>query len=138
MFMATRYSILCIDDNRDTLDVFQSALLRAGHQVHIAIGGANGVAVLDQLSTVDIVVVNSVMRDVSGMDVVAYMAALPRFDSTGIVLQSSGCVLDLPIHHPRWPRVDVCLPAPFQTSELYDAIFEAYTRRRGYLYHLAI
>ena len=138
MFMATRFSILCIDDNPTTLDTFQTVLLRAGHQVHTAVGGVNGVAVLDQLSTVDIVVVNDFMQDISGMDVVAYMAALPRFDSTGIILNSSSCVLDLPVHHPRWPRVGVCLPAPFQTSELYDAIFEAYTRRRGYLYHLAI
>ena len=57
--------------------------------------------------------------------------------ATGVVLYCTEDVLDLPISHKAWPRVDVCLPAPCRPGELYDAVFEAYTRRRGYLYSYA-
>ncbi len=138
MFMATRFSILCIDDNEEVLRILQAILLRAGHQVHTAVGGRHAIDTLRQLSTLDVIMVNFRMEGISGMDVVKYVAEEPRLDSAGVVINSPGSVLDLPVQHIAWPRVDVCLPQPFQPMELYDAVFEAYTRRRGYLYQLAI
>ncbi len=138
MFMTTRFSILCIDNNEDVLRILQAILLRAGHQVHTAVGGANGIAVLRRLPGVDVVMVNHHMEGVPGMEVVRFVAEEPRLDSAGVVINTPGSVLDLPVYHAAWPRVDVCLPQPFQPTELYDAVFEAYTRRRGLLYRLAI
>lgn len=138
MFMATRFSILCIDEDEDVLRILQAILLRAGHQVHTARGGAPGIDVLRQIAIPDVIMINARMRGMTGMDVVKYVAEEPRLDSTGIVINSPDSVLDLPVHHVAWPRVDVCLPQPFQPMELYDAVFEAYTRRRSYLYRLAI
>ncbi len=138
MFLATRFSILCIDDADDLLRNMQRILLRAGHLVHTARGGANGIAVLRRLPAVDVILVNYRLASVSGMDVVTFVAEEPRLDHTGLVISSPDNVLDLPVQHAAWPRVDVCLPLPFQPMELYDAVFEAYTRRRGYLYCLAV
>jgi CheY-like chemotaxis protein len=138
MFMTTRFSILCIDNNEDVLRILQAILLRAGHQVHTAVGGANGIDMLRMLPGVDVIMVNHRMAGMSGMDVIKFVAEEPRLDSAGVVINSPGSVLDLPVYHVAWPRVDVCLPQPFQPVELYDAIFEAYTRRRGLLYRLAI
>lgn len=138
MFMATRFNILCIDEDEDVLRILQAILLRAGHQVHTARGGAPGIDVLRRLPTLDVIMVNSRMQGMTGMDVVTFVAEEPRLDSTGIVINSPGSVLDLPVHHVAWSRVDVCLPQPFQPMELHDAVFEAYTRRRSYLYRLAI
>ncbi|MBN2469471.1 MAG: response regulator [Anaerolineae bacterium] len=138
MFMATRFSILCIDDNEEVLRILQAILLRAGHQVHTAAGGRYAIDVLRQLTTLDVIMVNFRMEGMSGMDVIKFVAEEPRLDGAGVVINSPGSVLDLPVHHAAWSRVDVCLPQPFQPMELYDAVFEAYTRRRGYLYQLAI
>jgi len=138
MFLATRFSILCIDDADELLQDMQRILLRAGHLVSTAHGGASGIEVLRRLPSIDVILVNYRLESVSGMDVVTFVAEEPRLDNAGLVICSPDNVLDLPIQHAAWPRVDVCLPLPFQPIELYDAVFEAYTRRRGYLYCLAV
>ncbi len=137
MFMATRFNILCIDNEDSFLEEIQAALLRAGHQVHTAIGGANGLMLLGELPGVDVILINHILDDMPSMSVVQAVARRSTFNSTGVILHSAGDVFDLPVDHAAWQRVDVCLPAPFHPAELYDAVFEAYTRRRGYLYCLA-
>ncbi|GAB4574275.1 MAG: hypothetical protein Kow0077_19980 [Anaerolineae bacterium] len=138
MFMAARFRILCVDDSTEMLRTLQIVLRRAGHQVHTARNGDEAIALLRALSDVDVIIVNARMRGMSGMALVKYIAEESGLDSAGIVLNSPGSVLDLPIQHVAWGRVDVCLPQPFQAVELYDAVFEAFSRRRGYLYRLAL
>ncbi len=115
----------------------QTILRRAGHQVHTAHSGDEGIRVLQQLSSLDIVVFNNELSDKSGLDVLRYLASQPRFAITGAVLYTSLSVLELPTEHESWSRVDVCLDSPVNPNELYGAVFEAYTRRRGYLYRLS-
>lgn len=136
MFMATRFNILCIDGPDTYLPEMQIALLRAGHQVNIAMGGTNALHVLREMPSVDVLLINNQLPDMTGIDLITRINNQSTFAGLGLILYSLDDVLTLPVTHPAWPRVDVCLQAPFPPAELYDAIFEAYTRRRGYLYRV--
>ena len=137
MFMAAHFNVLCITNPDEQLLTLQTALLQAGHQVYLAMGGRNAFTLLEDAPPLDVILVSDRLFDMPGIDVVDYISRLSGLHHTGLVLYHDGNVFDLPVDHAAWPRVDVHLQTPIHTAELYDAIFEAYTRRRGYLYSLS-
>ena len=136
MYLAAQLRVLCIDDTQETLNVMGSILRRAGHQVHLVLGGEAGIGMLQQLPSIDVVLINNRMPGLSGMEVVEFLAANRRYDSIGVVFHSAVDTPELPTEHARWGRVDVCLTLPFQPLDLLDAVFTAYMRRRGFQHRI--
>lgn len=137
MFMATRLTILCITSDASKLEQIQPALLHSGHRVNIALDETTALEILDTAHGVDVIVICENMPQFAALNLITTIKNRPQLDATGVILCSSNDVLDLPIEHKAWHRVDVLLPAPCHTSELLDAIFESYMRRQGCLYRIA-
>lgn len=136
MYLAAQLRVLCIDDTQETLNVMGSILRRAGHQVHLVLGGQAGIGMLQQLPSIDVVLINNLMPGLSGIEVVEFLASNRRFDSVGVVFNSAVDAPELPTEHANWARVDVCLALPFQPLDLLDAVFTAYMRRRGFQHRI--
>lgn len=130
MITSTSLSILCIDDDPDMLNIMRLILSRVGHDVGIAIGGDNGLSVLRRNALPNVAVINYLMPRVSGIEIVRFMAANPRFDNVGLVFDSALTEYELPTLDAAWPRVDVWLPVPFRPNELIAAVAQAHARRR--------
>ena len=126
-------TILCIDDEPDMLHLIHAVLLHDDHHVYTALNGDRGLSMLSRLS-VDIVMVNYLMPRVSGMEVVEVIAAERRLDNVGVIFYTAVSRQQLPVDHPAWPRVDVCLLTPFHPRRLLVAVREAHKRRhRSYV-----
>ncbi len=137
MYLAAQLRILCIDDHQDKLKVMGSILRRAGHQVHLALGTERGLRLLQELPSLDVLLINHRLSappttGPTEMDVVTFLATHRRYDSVGVVFHSPLDESDLPVEHQQWQRVDVCLSLPFEPVELLDAVFTAYMLRRGF------
>jgi CheY-like chemotaxis protein len=77
--MADLATILCIDDDRETLEVRQRVLRSAGYDVLTAQGGRAGLDVISSGARVNLVVLDYMMPGMNGDEVVEYVkAALPQ------------------------------------------------------------
>ena len=77
--MAALATILCIDDDRETLEVRQRVLRSAGYDVLTAEGGRAGLDIISSGARVNLVVLDYMMPGMNGDEVVEYVkAALPQ------------------------------------------------------------
>jgi CheY-like chemotaxis protein len=77
--LADLATILCIDDDRETLEVRQRVLKSAGYDVLTAQGGRAGLEVISSGALVDLVVLDYMMPGMNGDEVVEHIhATLPQ------------------------------------------------------------
>jgi CheY-like chemotaxis protein len=74
--MADLATILCIDDDRETLEVRQRVLRSAGYDVLTAQGGRAGLDVISSGARVNLVVLDYMMPGMNGDEVVEYVSAV--------------------------------------------------------------
>lgn len=80
----TTLRVLVVDDNRDGADTFGLLLEALGNQVHVTYGGAKALEVATAFRP-DLMLVDLVMPDIDGCDLVARLRRVPAFAQTRIV-----------------------------------------------------
>ncbi len=109
--------VLLIEDNPSVREVLAGALTFLGHSALPAAGGEEGLALLDAGETVDLVITDLRMPDMSGWQVVkAVKARWPRL----AVFVITGTPEALWEH--RQPAADLILNKPVSLDALQDAI----------------
>ncbi|HEY8548833.1 MAG TPA: response regulator [Vicinamibacterales bacterium] len=110
-------TILVIDDEAAVRNVTQSLLERAGYRVLTATGGAEGLAVIEEMPEVDLVLLDLTMPGMNGREVLTRLSGLKP--AVPVVLSSGYCT---PETLPEGPNVAGFLPKPFRVEELLDAV----------------
>jgi DNA-binding NtrC family response regulator len=112
-------TILIIDDEEQVRLLFQVALVGAGYLVLTAESGNHGLRLLEY-QEVDLVVVNVLMPDMDGLDLIAFFSKMRSASKIIAISGGSG----------EWDYLDAarCLGAhatlkkPFSPQELLDAV----------------
>jgi adenylate cyclase len=117
---AERGRILIVDDNAANRDVLARRLTRAGHDVIEAEGGQAALARLEQESF-DLVLLDLIMPDVSGYEVLARLKSEPRTRDIPVIMISALDDLDSIVRCIEAGAVDY-LPKPFDPTLLYARI----------------
>lgn len=125
---ASRPVILCVEDEPEMIDLIRLILERRGFQVVGAIGGENGLDILQTL-TPDLILLDLMMPDVDGWEVFRQVRANPRLQDTPVIVvtakaQSIDKVLGLHI-----AKVDDYITKPFGPQELIDAVERVLSQR---------
>lgn len=82
--------VLIVDDEKGLLDLFSAMLRPLGCRVLVAEGGAQAIALLEQI-TPDLLILDLAMPRVSGYDVLNFVRAVPRLDAMRVmVLTATG------------------------------------------------
>lgn len=113
--------ILCIEDEPEMIDLMRIILERKGYRVIGAVGGEQGLQVLER-QTPDLVLLDLMMPDVDGWEVFRRMRANPRLQDAPVIVvtakaQSIDKVLGLHI-----AKVNDYITKPFGPQELLDAV----------------
>jgi CheY-like chemotaxis protein len=87
-FDGLRRCVLVVDDVRENRAVLVSALEGAGFEVHEAATGGEGLAKAQSLQP-DLILMDIVLPDVGGIEVIQRLRRLPLFESTPIIAVSA-------------------------------------------------
>jgi two-component system, chemotaxis family, chemotaxis protein CheY len=115
--------VLIVDDDSDTRESLQDILVGEGFEVRLACSGGEALAFLRREEAPSVMLLDDVMPQMTGVEVLDWMCAHPQFDGVPTVL-ISGDVRPQP--HPRATAV---LRKPFSIDELLE-ITRRYCRRR--------
>jgi adenylate cyclase len=117
---AERGRILVVDDNAANRDLLSRRLTRAGHDVVEAEGGAAALALL-QHGTFDLVLLDLIMPDVTGYEVLCRLKAEPATKEIPVIMISALDDLDSIVRCIEAGAVDY-LPKPFDPTLLHARI----------------
>ena len=115
----TRISILAVDDEPDTLELYQVLLTQMGHKVSTAASGYEALRILEQFPLPDLVLMDIQMPVMSGTDTLRIIRE--RYPELKVVAQSA--------HALRGDRdrfleegYDEYLPKPFTAKQLEEVV----------------
>ncbi|HMM29468.1 MAG: response regulator [Chloroflexota bacterium] len=113
--------IVCVEDEREMIDLVRLILSRRGYEVHGALGGREGLALIAAVKP-DVVLLDLMMPDMDGWEVYQQMKANDHMKSIPVIVvtakaQSIDKVLGLHI-----AKVDDYITKPFGPSELLDSV----------------
>ena len=117
---AERGRILVVDDNAANRDLLSRRLMRAGHEVIEAEGGAAALALLEQ-ETFDLVLLDLIMPDITGYEVLCRLKAQPAIKDIPVIMISALDDLDSIVRCIEAGAVDY-LPKPFDPTLLHARI----------------
>ena len=114
-------SILAVDDEPDTLELYQVMLTQMGHHVTTAATGYEALRILEQFPLPDLVLMDSQMPVMSGTDTLRIIRE--RYPVMKVVAQSAHALTG---DRERFlgEGYDDYLPKPFSTAELEKVIWE--------------
>jgi len=112
-------SILTVDDEPDTLELYQAMLTRSGHRVSIASTGYEALRLLEQYPLPDLVLMDIQMPVLSGTDTLRIIKE--RYPEIKVVAQSAHALTG---DRDRFlgEGYDDYLPKPFKTAQLDKVI----------------
>lgn len=113
--------VVCVEDEREMIDLVQLILTRRGYEVHGALGGREGLALIEALRP-DLVLLDLMMPDMDGWEVYQHMKANEAMKAIPVIVvtakaQSIDKVLGLHI-----AKVDDYITKPFGPSELLESV----------------
>ncbi len=117
--------VLVVEDDRDLLYIYHTALAQAGFEVETASSGSIAQAVL-QRTTPDLVILDMMMPDGNGIEVIDYIRSCPHLAQTQVVVVTA---------NDRWEaqteqrNVEFFLVKPVTLSDLV-ALSKRLTQRR--------
>ncbi len=116
-----KISILAVDDEPDTLELYQAILTQMGHHVTTAATGYEALRILEQFPLPDLVLMDSQMPVLSGTDTLKIIRE--RYPVMKVVAQSAHALTG---DRDRFlgEGYDDYLPKPFSTAELGKVISE--------------
>jgi len=107
------HHVLVVEDDEDTAEVVQSTLEEAGYDVAAVSNGAEALSYLARVSERCVVLLDLVMVDMNGWDV---LSALRSSDRRDHVIVMSGMV------EPSLPRGVPLLRKPFNAEQLLEMV----------------
>ena len=121
MVNSSAVKVVCIEDEREMIDLVQLILTRRGYEVHGALGGREGLALIEAVQP-DLVLLDLMMPDMDGWEVYQQMKANEHMKSIPVIIvtakaQSIDKVLGLHI-----AKVEDYITKPFGPSELLAAV----------------
>lgn len=81
--------ILIIDDSRTARRIIKSILEKEGYIVHLASSGQEGISLLNESHPFDLVLLDIVMPEISGIDVARHLKGLNTNNYTPVIYLSS-------------------------------------------------
>jgi class 3 adenylate cyclase/CheY-like chemotaxis protein len=125
---AERGRILVVDDNAANRDLLGRRLTRAGYDVMEAEGGVAALALLEQ-GTFDLVLLDLIMPDISGYEVLCRLKAQPATKDIPVIMISALDDLDSIVRCIEAGAVDY-LPKPIDPTLLYARIGSTLENKR--------
>ncbi len=125
---AERGRILVVDDNAANRDLLGRRLVRAGHDVVEAEGGAAALALLEQ-EPFDLVLLDLIMPDITGYEVLCRLKTRPATKDIPVIMISALDDLDSIVRCIEAGAVDY-LPKPFDPTLLYARIGSTLENKR--------
>ena len=110
--------ILVVDDDRDTRKIVSHVLKRAGYQVTLAAGVAEGLSAMWQTDP-DVVLTDLCMLDGSGQDILEHARKLPAAPPVIVMSGSFDSVTEPKL---LLAGAKALLPKPFRLHELMAAV----------------
>ena len=120
-----KISILAVDDEPDTLELYSALLTQMGHQVRVAETGYEALRLLDQYPLPDLVLMDVTMPVMSGTDTMKLIRE--RYPEIRVVAQSAHALSG---DRDRFlgEGYDDYLPKPFTAAELEKVLLNLTTR----------
>jgi DNA-binding response OmpR family regulator len=118
-----RKCILVIDDEPDTADMFAEMMQLDGYRVLVSYGGAQALRLIAR-ERPDLVMLDMMMPDVSGMDVLKFMRRDPRLEHIPVLVVSARSKRD-DIQAGLEAGANQYLSKPVSYRELHSAVEEA-------------
>jgi CheY-like chemotaxis protein len=120
--MTSPKTVLIIDDDPDYVAAVSALLTGAGHAVHSAANGVDGLRLARSLLP-DIVLLDVIMTDrTEGFTMLRQMRAVPALAATPVVIVSSLYTSELPVFQvgaeAGWVPADLILPKPIDPQRL--------------------
>jgi CheY-like chemotaxis protein len=113
--------ILVVDDDRRNLFAMTALLKRGSADVVTAESGSDGIAALNQMPDIDIVLMDIMMPDMDGYDTMRAIRAIDRFRALPIVVVT-GKIVTGERERCMEAGADGYVPKPVDTFELVEAI----------------
>ena len=85
---AKPFTILVVEDEPDTAEMFSEMMRLSGYRVIKALGGTSAIAALEK-ETPDAIVLDIMMPDLSGLDVLNFLRGKPRFATIPVIIVSA-------------------------------------------------
>lgn len=85
----TKRRILVVDDERPVLDLIETLLTRAGFEVILADNVATAVLILRSTPLPDLVILDLMLPDISGLELLRQMRAKDVFDNLPVLVLSA-------------------------------------------------
>ena len=117
----TPWSVLIVDDDGDLRDVLASLLTKAGHLVHQAGDGPEGLALLES-TRFDVVLLDINLPSMNGLDVLAIVRAMPH---PPLVVMMTGDDTSEPLLEAVKLQAYRYLRKPFPLRTIVDVVSEA-------------
>ncbi len=121
--------IVIVEDEPDTAEMFSEMMRLSGYEVFKCQGGARGIDVITQKKP-DAVILDIMMPDVSGLEVLRYMRREPDLQDTPVVVVSAKST-SLDVRKGLNAGATVYLTKPIGFDELRSAMADAIRSRRG-------
>ncbi len=130
--MATA-SILLVDDEPKILHALGSALKSEGYEVTTAPGGRDAQRLLGQRQF-DVLIIDNLMPDVTGIDVIRTLSTLPEGDRPQILMMTAHASVDSAVEAMKLGALDY-LQKPFDVDELLVIVQRARELQRRRTHH---
>jgi CheY-like chemotaxis protein len=120
-FAATQTrSILVVDDELDTAEMLVEMMRLSGYRVFKSSGGRQAIQLIAREKP-DVVLLDIMMPDISGLDVLRYMRHDPRLKKIPVIILSAKC-MPSDILSGLDAGADLYLTKPVGCEELRDAV----------------
>jgi DNA-binding NtrC family response regulator len=126
-------SILLVDDEAKILNALASALRAEGHEVATASGGRDAQRLLAQRSF-DLLVIDNLMPDVTGLEVIRETAAMPEADRPQVLMMTAHATVESAVEAMKLGALDY-LQKPFDIDELLVVVKRALEHQRLRTHH---
>jgi two-component system phosphate regulon response regulator PhoB len=113
-------TILIVDDEQGFLHILQVVLQRAGFTTITATSGQDALRLITQ-GSVDLIILDDMMPEMSGSDLCAQLKADPAYQHIPIVMHSAGLKIHDKTHIQRI-GADGVLPKPSQPRDIVEMV----------------
>src|ERR1035441_1279024 len=127
MIMDQKPHILMIEDHQDTADMVKSTLEVYGYEVTIVSAGEEGMKVLRGTKVVDLVILDYMLPDQNGVEILSHISQDPKLHHTKVILSSAA----MPEERLWWKQlggdhlralVKECVGKPYGMDDMLSAI----------------
>jgi CheY-like chemotaxis protein len=115
-------SVLVVDDEMETAEMLVEMMRLIGYDVFKSCGGRQAIQMIAREKP-DVVLLDVMMPDISGLDVLHYMRSDPRLKKIPVIILSAKC-MPSDIHSGLDAGADRYLTKPVSCEDLRDAVDE--------------